>query len=161
MKNKIETYKRKLEKTMCEYMEMSVSERSANTIKEMAKCWEELDEMQESLNGNSKEYLTDADIHTWNSKMLNGDGTIGSHWNVEKTNELARLCGVEFTHITPMDFNATVNMMYSDYHNVAVKYGVDVTNFYGDLARAFLFDKDGPAPKEKLSAYYHSIVEKA
>ena len=30
---------------------------------------------------------------------------------------------------------------------------------YADLAKAFLFDKDGPGPKEKLAAYYHGIVK--
>lgn len=28
------------------------------------------------------------------------------------------------------------------------------------MAKAFLFDKDGPGPEEKLSAYYHGIVRK-
>lgn len=40
-----------------------------------------------------------------------------------------------------------------------VKYGVDRTEFYADLAKAFLFDKDGPAPSEKLAEYYHEIVK--
>ena len=31
--------------------------------------------------------------------------------------------------------------------------------FFAELAQAFLFDKDGPGPKEKLAAYYHGIVK--
>ena len=27
------------------------------------------------------------------------------------------------------------------------------------MAKAFLFDKDGPGPEEKLSVYYHGIAE--
>lgn len=38
-------------------------------------------------------------------------------------------------------------------------YGVDRPEFYADLAKAFLFDKDGPAPSEKLAEYYHEVVE--
>ena len=52
-----------------------------------------------------------------------------------------------------------MNMMYSDYYSVGVKYGVDRTEFYADLAKAFLFDKDGPAPSEKLAEYYHEVVK--
>ncbi len=53
-----------------------------------------------------------------------------------------------------------MNMMYSDYCRVANKYGSGMSDFYAYMAKAFLFDKDAPSPKEKLAAYYHSIVEK-
>ena len=42
---------------------------------------------------------------------------------------------------------------------VAEKYGVSIAEFYADMARAFLMDKDGPGAKEKLAAYYHGIVK--
>lgn len=35
----------------------------------------------------------------------------------------------------------------------------ETAEFFAELAQAFLFDKDGPGPKEKLSAYYHGIVK--
>ena len=54
--------------------------------------------------------------------------------------------------------NATMNMMYSDYYNTAMKFGVCTPEFFGELAKEFLFDMDGPAPKEKLAAYYRGIV---
>ena len=41
---------------------------------------------------------------------------------------------------------------------VAEKYGVSIAEFYADMARAFLMDKDGPEAKKKLGAYYHGIV---
>ena len=40
----------------------------------------------------------------------------------------------------------------------AIHYGVSTAEFFAELAQAFLFDKDGPGPKEKLAAYYHGIV---
>ena len=36
-----------------------------------------------------------------------------------------------------------------------------LAEFFGEVAKEFLFDKDGPDPKEKLSAYYHSIVKRS
>ena len=67
--------------------------------------------------------------------------------------------GVTFDHVTAEEFCAAMNMMYSDYFPVGVKYGVDRPEFYADLAKAFLFDKDGPAPSEKLAEYYHKVVK--
>ena len=55
-------------------------------------------------------------------------------------------------------WGVTMNMMYSDYYDVARKFGVNVPEFYAELARAFLMDKDGPGPEEKLCAYYRCIA---
>ena len=48
MKNKIEEYKRKLEKELCEYMKLPVSERSASAVRGMAECWAKINEMVDS-----------------------------------------------------------------------------------------------------------------
>ena len=43
---------------------------------------------------------------------------------------------------------------------VAKKYGVDIPEYYADLAKAFLRDKDFDGkPEEKLYLYYKTIVE--
>lgn len=62
------------------------------------------------------------------------------------------------TSIAEDDWNVAMNMMYSDYCSVAAKYGVNKPEFFADMAKAFLFDKDAKGPKEKLSAYYHGIA---
>ena len=49
--------------------------------------------------------------------------------------------------------------METCYGSVAIHYGVSTAEFFTELAQAFLFDKDGPGPKDKLSAYYHGIVK--
>ena len=49
-------------------------------------------------------------------------------------------------------------MMYSDYASVADKYGVSSAKFYGELAKAFLWDPDGPGAEEKLAIYAHKIA---
>jgi hypothetical protein len=47
--------------------------------------------------------------------------------------------------------------MASDYGKVAKKYGVDKADFYADLAKAWLDDKD--AVPGKAMIYYDCIVQ--
>lgn len=107
----------------------------------------------------TSERLTDDELRAWLQNMGNADGTTGQHWTEDQTGSIARVIGVSFDHITPSEFCAAMNMMYSDYYPVGVKYGIDRAEFYADLAKAFLFDKDGPAPSEKLAEYYHEVVK--
>ena len=100
--------------------------------------------------------FTREDAEKWVSHMENEDGTTGPHWTIAQTDAVANVAGV---HVDKLTFWACLNMMYSDYFPVGVKYGVDRPEFYADLAKAFLFDKDGPAPSEKLAEYYHEVVE--
>ena len=160
MKNHLKEYKDHLEATIGEYMERPVSERSADAVDGMTKCWMHLNEAEQMLAG-SMAYgaeFTHEDANKWAEKMVNEDGTMGAHWTVEQTSAVAAANGVMFTHITDWCFWITMNMMYSDYGGVAMKHGVDTAEFYADLAKAFLFDKDGPGPEAKLGAYYHGIV---
>ena len=56
-----------------------------------------------------------------------------------------------------MEFFAVMNALYSDYCKVAKKYGVDKTDFWADLAKAFINDKDAKSGKVKM--YYECIAE--
>lgn len=107
----------------------------------------------------TSERLTDSELHAWLQRMDNADGSTGQHWTKDQTASIAAAIGVTFDHVTAEEFCAAMNMMYSDYFPVGVKYGVDRPEFYADLAKAFLFDKDGPAPSEKLAEYYHEVVK--
>ena len=98
-------------------------------------------------------------IKRWVDGMDNADGTRGAHWTQEQTTEVGRSYGVDLNAVSPECWWAAMCMMYSDYYTVGVKYGVDRPEFYADLAKAFLFDKDGPAPSEKLAEYYHEVVK--
>ncbi len=158
MKDKIKSYKEKLEKGIAEYMDMPVSERSSVAIKSMVECWEEIDELEKKLC--NKHGFTREDAEHWNEKMVNDDGTMGGHWTVEQTTSVAESMGVKFEHITEYCWNTAMNMMYSDYCTVADKYGVGTAEFYADMAKAFLFDKDAESPKAKMAAYYHHIVDR-
>ena len=103
--------------------------------------------------------LTDEDLRAWTSKMENADGTIGAHWTEAQTNSIAQAIDVAFGEVSTAEFWAAMNMMYSDYAPAGLKYGVDRPEFYADLAKEFLFDKDGPGPSAKLAAYYNAVVK--
>lgn len=92
----------------------------------------------------------------WTKGMENEDGTHGPHWTMEQTDKVMSQRGVK---CDPVQFWVTMNMIYSDYCRVFQKYGVgDKIDFYADMAKAFLDDKD--AMPDKLARYYAYIVQK-
>lgn len=100
--------------------------------------------------------FTEDDARRWTEHMENDDGSMGAHWTLEQTTAVANSIGV---HVDPWIWFAALNMEYSDNFDVAQKYGLDRPEYYADLARAFLFDKDGGGPEAKIAGYYHGIVE--
>lgn len=100
--------------------------------------------------------FTEADARRWAERMENDDGTIGPHWTLEQTTAVANSIGV---HVDPWVWYAALNMEYSDNFEVAQKYGLDRPEYYADLAKAFLLDKDGGGPEAKIAGYYHGIVD--
>ena len=50
-----------------------------------------------------------------------------------------------------------MNAMYSDYCKVAKRYGVDRPEFFAEMAKAWLEDKD--AVPNKAAMYYDCIVK--
>ncbi len=99
--------------------------------------------------------FTREDAEKWVSHMENEDGTTGARWRMEQTDAVANITGV---NMKPCIWNTAMNMMYSDYYGVAAKYGLDRPEFYADLAKAFLMDKDAGGPEEKMAGYYHGVV---
>lgn len=105
--------------------------------------------------------MSHKDIEKWKKHMKNQDGTMGEHFKKEQVMQAARQIGVnpeEYgnEHI----FGLVMNMMYSDYCAVAKKFGLDRPDFYAELAKAFLNDKDfGGEPEEKVWLYYKCISE--
>ena len=95
-------------------------------------------------------------IH-WAEHMQNADGSTGPHWTMEQTSAVADASGIPHD-IPRWAWGVTMNMMYSDYYDVARKFGANVPEFYAELARAFLMDKDGPEPTKKLMEYYEHIA---
>ena len=100
--------------------------------------------------------FTREDAERWVQHMQNADGSAGPHWTQEQTAAVAGSVGVH--DVDPWAWYAAMNMMYSDYWESAMRYGVDRPEYYADLAKEFLFDKDAGGPEQKLAAYYHSIA---
>lgn len=106
------------------------------------------------------EMFSHKDMETWKSMMKNEDGTRGIHFRGEQVKHACQQAGIDCEEFGEDVFCLAMNMMYSDYCKVAKKYGVDMPEFYADLAKAFLRDKDFDGkPEEKLYLYYKAIVE--
>ena len=107
------------------------------------------------------EMFSHKDMETWKSMMRNEDGTRGAHFRTEQVKRACEQAGIDCEEFGDDVFCLAMNMMYSDYCKVAKKYGVDSPEFYADMAKAFLRDKDFDGkPEEKLYLYYKTIVEK-
>lgn len=107
------------------------------------------------------EFFSEKDMETWKSMMKNEDGTRGAHFTGEQVKRACQKAEIDCEEFGEDVFCLALNMMYSDYCKVAKKYGVDVPEYYADLAKAFLRDKDFDGkPEEKLYLYYKTIVEK-
>lgn len=100
-------------------------------------------------------HLTLEDAKRWTSKMQNADGTKGCHWTLEQTQDVAKQRNIT---CDPNDFWAVMNMMYSDYCQVAKRQSVDTPGFYADMAKAFLEDTDAVDGKAYL--YWDCIADK-
>lgn len=149
----ISEYREKLEAGIQEYMKLPVSQRTAEAVDGMVEAWVHVKAMEDMI---SKEFEFNMhDAMEWNEKMINEDGTIGGHWTVEETSGLGVPEGV-----SEWCWNVTMNMMYSDYEDVADRHGVGTAEFYADMAKAFLFDKDsGKTPHQKIAAYHAMVID--
>lgn len=90
----------------------------------------------------------------WTQHMENADGTKGPHWSMDQVKQVAAQKNISED---PLDFWVAINMMYSDYCVMAKKHNVNTVDFYVDMAKAFLDDKD--AKPDKLGRYYHAVVK--
>lgn len=107
------------------------------------------------------EMFSHKDMETWKSMMRNEDGSRGEKFRAEQVKHACQQAGIDCEEFGEDVFALAMNMMYSDYCKVAKKYGVDRPEYYADLAKAFLRDKDFDGkPEEKLYIYYKAIVEK-
>jgi hypothetical protein len=105
--------------------------------------------------------MSHKDIEKWKHSLENADGTRGEHFKKEHLEPIIRREGIDVERMGGMDvFGITVNMMYADYCKVAKKFGVNHPEFYVDMAKGFLEDKDFHGnPEEKLWLYYKCIAE--
>lgn len=110
--------------------------------------------------GDKEHKLKPEDMEKWKKKLHNEDGTKGAHFRREQVEQAARAAGVDIHQFGEDVFLMAVNMMYSDYCKVGQKFGIDRPEFYIELAKSFLDDKDFDGKgDEKLMLYYKCIVE--
>ena len=100
------------------------------------------------------QHLTREQAEQWVQNMRSGDHR-GGKWKFDEIRQYAQNYGVTGEQKV-IDFFAVMNAMYSDYHKVARKFGVDKTDFYAELAKAFLDDDD--AVEGKARVYYECIA---
>jgi hypothetical protein len=103
--------------------------------------------------------MSHKDIEKWKKHLKNQDGTMGEHFKKDQVHQVARQIGVNPEEYGEHIFPLVMNMMYSDYCAVAKKFGLDRPDFYAELAKAFLNDKDfSGEPEEKVWLYYQCIA---
>ena len=109
--------------------------------------------MPHAERGGQMDKLDEHTAKEWVAGMQNADGTTGPHWSMEQTKQVAAQKSVD---CDPLEFWVAMNMVYSDYFGVAKKFNINNTDFYVELAKAFLDDKD--AGEGKLARYYEFVV---
>lgn len=97
--------------------------------------------------------LTKSGAEMWVRHMTNADGTTGEHWDYNQTEQVRQQKGYS---CDPAAFYAVMNMMYSDYSQVARDTGCNTVDFYAGMAKAFLCDAD--APEDKIERYAEYIA---
>ena len=139
----------KIENEIAQTMEEPMSLHSIEKLNALYKA-------KRNLNGHEahRGRLSREEAHEWVRRMEHEDGTKGEHWTCEQTTQVMRNKGYEFE---PAEWYAIMNAMHADYFKVAKKFNVNNTEFYADLAEAFLCDKD--AADDKLIRYYECVVD--
>lgn len=93
----------------------------------------------------------------WTNNMENADGTKGPHWKPEEVKQLMSQKKIEYDF---WDFYSALNMMYSDYCDVAKKFNLQNNiDFYVCMAKAWLDDDDAEAGDAKTAMYYECIAK--
>lgn len=94
----------------------------------------------------------------WTRNMKNADKTEGPHWPIEKIERLVQQRPELQEYELPEVF-AVINMMYSDYCDVAKRLNVNSMDFYVHMTKAWLDDEDVRSGKDKTLNYYKYVVQ--
>lgn len=93
----------------------------------------------------------------WTKGMKNEDGTLGPHWSLAETKEVAEKH--KMTKYDEYAWYVTMNMMYSDYYKVIEKMNADPVSFACYMSDAFLGDVDSVPANKKVKEYFEHIVQ--
>lgn len=98
------------------------------------------------------EHLNESMAHKWVDNMANKDGSVGAHWTVDETSQVAKQIGVPFDDFNKHEWYAIMNMVFSDYYGSVSS----DTMTYAKLAKDWLMDKD--VSPGKAYRYYRYVV---
>ena len=103
--------------------------------------------------------LTPEQAKAWVESMegTDNDRKKGGRWTMDEAKTLAKKAGLALDGEKLAEFYAIINAMYSDFYAVAQKYGVAAPEFFTDLAKAWLDDKD--AKEGKAALYWKYVVK--
>ena len=107
--------------------------------------------------GHAEHHGRELDMQTakeWAQKLESEDGSKGARWTIEQVKPL--MMQVKFSG-NPLEFWIIMNSLYSDFCKMAEKYEVDTPEFFAEMAKAWLEDKD--AKPHKAMLYYDCIVK--
>lgn len=99
--------------------------------------------------------LTREEAEKWVEGMKSEDGKQGARWTFDQVRQYASNLGIQGEEA--IEFFAVMNALSSDYGKVARKHGVDKVDFWADMAKAFIHDKD--AVPDKVRVYYECIAK--
>lgn len=113
-----------------------------------------MNKMKHHEGADDNEEFSEEHARKWVSKMKNADKSQAPKWSMADANtaKAKRKLNMETWELWTV-----MNMLYSDYSEVAAKYGVNNADFYADLAVAFLEDPD--ANPNKLARYYEEVAK--
>lgn len=96
----------------------------------------------------------------WVRSMRNEDKAhpVGGKWTADMLKPMAQKYGIPTEGPKFWELYAMTNAMYSDYGEVARKFGITSPEFYVCMAKAWMNDKD--AQPDKTALYYEYIVKK-
>lgn len=92
----------------------------------------------------------------WVEHMEDKDGVKGGMYSWHQTQQYGRNLGI-IGEERLVEFYAVMNAMYSDFHAVGKKFGVDKPEFYAHLAKCWIEDPD--AVEDKTQMYYECIAK--
>lgn len=150
----MQEYKNKLYTALHEIAECPVSMRTVEQATAVTELLCKLDKLEDH---DEPEQIDEQTAMEWTARMKNADESFGPHWTLAQTEAFAQGAGVAGRY-DKWTWYAAMNKEYSDGIKTAIKYGINRPEYFIDRAIEFLDDKDGPAPEEKLAAYYKYVV---
>lgn len=130
----------------------------ASAIDEDIDCTQEYRELYETAYGHR---LSNDILMDWVKSMAITDGSDrpdGQMWSVDQCAEYGTKHGIDWNKHSKYEWYAIMNMMYSDFYNVAKSVEMsDNPDFFARMGKSWLCDEDYHG-ENKLYDYYFSVI---